>query len=62
MKSLSLQEENIVKNIRNLFSFKKEQNDTAIIDMRNLFRLKKEIKGTKDIVFRDIKNNMNNLE
>ena len=30
--------------------------------MRNLFRLKKEIKGTKDIVFRDIKNNMNNLE
>ena len=53
---------NIVKNIRNLFSFKKEQNDTAIIDMRNLFRLKKEIKGTKDIVFRDIKNNMNNLE
>ena len=63
MKSLSLQEENIVKNIiRNLFSFKKEQNGTAIIDMRNLFRLKKEIKGTKDIVFRDIKNNMNNLE
>ena len=41
MKSLNLQEENIVKDIRNLFSLKKEQNDTAIIDMRNLFRLKK---------------------
>ena len=41
MKSLNLQEENIVKDIRNLFSLKKKQNDTAIIDMRNLFRLKK---------------------
>ena len=57
MKSLNLQEGNIVKDIRNLFSLKKEQNDTAIIDMRNLFRLKKkEIKGIKDIVFRNIRN------
>ena len=41
----SLQEENIIKYVRNLFrleKLKKETNDTTIKDIRNIFRLKKE--------------------
>ena len=38
MESLSLKEENITKNIRNLFKVKKRQNYTAIKDIRNVFR------------------------
>ena len=41
----SLQEENIIKHVRNLFrleKLKKETNDTTIKDIRNIFRLKKE--------------------
>ena len=40
-------EENIVKDVRNLFRLKnskKERNDAAIKAIRNLFRLKKENK------------------
>ena len=55
MESLSPEEENIIKDIRNLFRLKKEQNDTAIKDIRNLFRLKKEVKRIKEIVIRNIK-------
>ena len=39
MKNLKLEEENIIKDIRNLFRLKKEQNYTAIKDIGNLFRL-----------------------
>ena len=46
----------IIKDIRNLFRLKEEQNDTAIKDIRNPFRPKKEMKGIKDIVLRNIKN------
>ena len=49
-------EEKIIKDIRNLFRLKKEQNHTAIKDTRNLFRLKKEVNGIKEIVLRNIKN------
>ena len=56
MESSSFKEENIIKDIRNLFRLKKEQNYTGIKDIRNLFRLKKEIKAIKDIILRDIKN------
>ena len=35
------EKEKIIKDMRNLFRLKKEQNDTAIKDTRNLFRLKK---------------------
>ena len=38
MESLSLEEENIIKDIINLFRLKKEKNRTAIKDIRNLFR------------------------
>ena len=47
MESLSLVEENIIKDIRNLFRLKKAQNYTAVKDKRNIFRIKKEIKGIK---------------
>ena len=56
MESLSPKEEDIIKDIRNLFRLKKEQSYTAVKDIKNLFRLKKEIKGIKDIVLKNIKN------
>ena len=49
------EDQKIMKDIRNLFRLRKEQNDTAIKDIRNLFRLKKEVKGIKDIELRNIK-------
>ena len=56
IKNLRLKEEKIIKDIRNLFRLKKEQNETAIKDIQNLFRLKKEIKGIKNILLTNIKN------
>ena len=56
MESLSLQEENITKDIRNLFRLKREQNFAAIKVIRNLFRQKKETKTIKNRILRDIKN------
>ena len=53
--SLSL-EENIIKDIRNLFRLKTEQNYTAIKDTRNLFRQERETKAIKDRILRGIKN------
>ena len=50
------EEENIIKDIRNLFRLQMEQNDTAIKDIRKRFRLRKEIKGIKDIVLRNVEN------
>ena len=44
MKSVSLKEENIIKNIKTLFRLKKEPNYTAIKDTKNLFRQKKKLK------------------
>ena len=38
---VSLEEENIIKDIRNLFTLKKELNYTTIKDIRNRFRLEK---------------------
>ena len=43
MKSLSLEEESIIKDARNLFRLKKELNYTAVKDMRNLFRIEKKL-------------------
>ena len=50
------QEENIIKDIRNLFRLKKEPNYAAIKDVRNLFRLEKEAKAIKDRILKNIKN------
>ena len=41
IESLSLKEENIIADIRNLFRLNKKLNYTTIKDIRNLFRLKK---------------------
>ena len=49
-------EEKIIKDIKNLFRLKKEQNYTAVKDIRNLFRQEKETKKIKDRILRDIKN------
>ena len=54
MESSSLEEENIIKDVRNICRLKKEKDDTTIKDIRNLFRLKKETKVIKDRTFRDI--------
>ena len=54
MENPRLEEEKIIKNIRNLFKLKKEQNYIAIKDIRNLFKLKKETKAIKDRILRDI--------
>ena len=61
MESLSLEEEKIMKYIRNLFRLKKELNYTAIKDIRNL-RLEKETKAIKDSILRDIKNHFEHEE
>ena len=47
MESLSLEEENIIKDIKNLFRLKKELNYSAIKDIRNPFRKKKKLKQLK---------------
>ena len=48
MKNLCPKEENIIKDIINLFRLKGELNYTAIKGLRNLFRLEKGNKGIKD--------------
>ena len=44
MKNLQLEEENIIKDIRNLFRRKKKLNYSPIKDIRNIFRQKKKLK------------------
>ena len=41
------EEEKVIKDIRNLFRLKQEQNDTVMKDIRNQFRLKKVLKELK---------------
>ena len=48
-------EDNIIKDVRNLFRLKTEIDDTTIKCIRILFRLKKS-EATKDRVIRDIRN------
>ena len=47
-------ENNMIKDIKNIFRLKKEINDTTIKDIRNLFRLKKEYKAIKNRINGDI--------
>ena len=51
-----LEEENIIKDIRNLFRLKKEQNCTPIKGIGNFFKQEKETKAVNDRVLRNIKN------
>ena len=55
MENTRPKEENITKDIRNLFTLK-ILNYIAIKDIRNLFRQKKETKAIDDRILRDIKN------
>ena len=48
MENPSPEEENIIKDIKNLFRLKKEINYTAIKVIRNFFRQEKETKTIKD--------------
>ena len=62
MESLSLEEEKIIRYIRNLFRLRKKLNYTAIKDIRNIFRLEKETNAIKEYlnivrIFLSIKNN-----
>ena len=57
MQSPSFEEENIIKDVRNLFRLEKlkiETSDTTIKGIRNLFRLEKENKAIKDRILKDI--------
>ena len=47
MESLSLEEQNIIKDIGNLFRLKKELNYTAMKDIKNLLGQKKKLKQLK---------------
>ena len=63
MESPSLEEENIIKDVRNFFrleKLKKETIDTTIKGIRNLFRLEKENKVIKDTILGDIINPFEN--
>ena len=55
MKSLSPEEEKIIRDIRNLLRTKKNK-VTLQLNIRNLFRLEKEAKAIKDRRLTDIKN------
>ena len=52
--SLNLEEENIIKDIGNLFRLKKELKYTIIKDINTLFRLEKETKAIKDRILAGI--------
>ena len=54
--------ENVIKNVRNLFTLEKETNDTAIKDIRNLFILEKENKVIKGGILRNIRNTFEHEE
>ena len=56
MESLSLKEEKIIKDIRNLFRLKKDLNCTAIKNIRNLFRQEERTKTIKGRILRYIRN------
>ena len=57
MKSLSLEEEYKIEDIRILFRLKKrELNYTAVKDITNPFRQKRETKAIKYTILGDIKN------
>ena len=58
LKSLSLEKENIIKDVTNLFrlkTLKKETIDTKVKEIRNFLRLE-NIEKIKDRIFRDITN------
>ena len=55
-KYITINDVRIFLDVRILFRFQKEIDDTTIKDIINLFRLKKENEAIKDRVIRDIRN------
>ena len=60
MESLSFEEENVIKDISNIFKLKKELNYSAIKDIRNPFRLEKDTKAIEYLEIFRIFMNMKN--
>ena len=56
MESFSIEEKNIIRDIRNLFRLKKELNHTAVKDIRNPSRIERETNAFKDRILKNIKN------
>ena len=54
LENSNLEEENIIKDIGNLFRLKKELKYTIIKDIKNLFRLEKEIEAITDRILTGI--------
>ena len=55
-------ENNIIKDVRNIFRSVNKINDTVIKEIPNLLRLKKENKAIKKTIVRDIKNHFEHEE
>ena len=58
MEKPRLEEENKIKDVKNLFRLekpKRETTDTTIKDIRNLFKLEKENKVIKERIIKDIR-------
>ena len=56
MESSCLEEENIIRDVRNLFKLKKQRHGTAIKDIRSLLKSKKDNKVIKNRILRCIRN------
>ena len=51
-----LEKDNIIKDVKNCYTLKKEIDDNAVKDIKEIFRLKKINKAIKEKIIRDIKN------
>ena len=56
MENLGLEEDQVIKDVRNFFRLKNELNYTAVKYIRNQFRIEKETKAIKEKILKDIKN------
>ena len=54
MQCLSLKEDNIIKDIRNIFKVKKKQNYGTVKDLKDLFRQEKQTKAIKDRIVGEV--------
>ena len=51
-------DENIIKDVRNIFKLKKKMDENSIKYVRNNFQLKKENKVIKERIIRDIRKSL----
>ena len=65
IKSPTLEDENIIKDVKNLFRFEKPKREaiyTPIKDIRNLLRREKKKNATKDIILSNVRDRLENPE